>query len=331
MPTDVELAFSAIKGKRDRYDYLWNMYDGQHPLVYSASRLSEIFRNIDANFSENWCAVVVDSVIDRINIERFTVGDNEDAGERLVRLMLDTGLHLDAYDAHLCTLVTGEAAILIGVDDDGQVEAYYNDSRMIHVQYDPSRPRVMLFAAKLWDDRDELGNNIWRLTLYYPDRFEYHVAQKKEMPTNGRAFVLAEIATNEYSRIPVFHFTRERRNLSSELQNVINPQNQLNKILADMMVAAEFGAFRQRYLISQVESKTPLKNMPGLVWDIPAGDGVGQPTQVGELSATELGNYIQALDRGANVIAAISRTPKHYFSRQAACHPVNHSRQWSRH
>lgn len=313
MPSDLEIAFNCIKAKRPRYDMFWNFYEGNHPLVYAASRLQEIFRHIDAHFSENWCSVVVDSVLERVRIESFNVNDEEAMNERLNRLWLDTGLILDSYDAHLCALVTGEAAIMVGLDDDGNVEAYYNDSRLIHVQYDPEHPRVMQFAAKLWDDRDEYGKRVWYLTLYYPDRFEQHSVQKEELPDNARGFTSVDSMPNPYGLIPLFHFTTDRRAMVSELQNVINPQNQLNKILADMMVAAEFGAFKQRYIISQVETKTPLKNKPGLVWDIQAGDGVGQPTQVGELSETELGNYLAALDRGANVIAAISRTPKHYF------------------
>lgn len=313
MTSDLEIAYKAIKAKRLRYDLLWAYYDGQHPLVYSASRLREIFKNLDAHFSENWCAVVVDTPLDRIHIERFSVTGQDTVTDSLARLWMDTGLALDAYDAHLCALVTGEAAIVAGLDEDGNVEAYYNDSRLIHVQYDPERPHVVRFAAKLWDDRDENGDDYWQMTLYYPDHFEYYIARKKELPVNARAFELAGSETNIYGVIPLFHLTRERRALSSELQNVINPQDQLNKLLSDMMVAAEFGAYKQRYLISQASPKAPLKNSPGMVWDIPASDGQGQPTSVGELNATELGNYIAALDRCANVIAAISRTPKHYF------------------
>jgi hypothetical protein len=313
MPSDLELAFDTIKAKRPRYDLLFSYYDGAHPLVYSASRLREIFRHIDASFTENWCAVVVNSVIERIHIDRFTVAGNDAAGERLARIWLDTGLALDSYDAHLCALVTGEAAIVVGRDPNGNIEAYYNDSRLIHVQYDSARPRVVRFAAKLWDETDEEGKRVWRMTLYYPDRLEHYFARKDEMPDNGRGFTLEYSEPNEFGVIPIFHLTRERRALSSELQNVIAPQNQLNKLLADMMVAAEFGAFKQRYLISQADTKEPLKNSPGLVWSIPASDGQGQNTEVGELTATDLDNYIAALDRSANVIAAISRTPKHYF------------------
>jgi hypothetical protein len=309
MPTDVELAFNCIKAKRDRYNRLWDYYDGDHPLIYTASRLKEIFEKIDASFSENWCAVVVDSVLERIQLERFSVAGNDAAGQRLAELWLETELAQDSYDAHLCALVTGESAIIAGRDEDGAIEAYYNDSRLVHVEYEKARPRVKRFAAKLWQDTDA-----WRMTMYYPDRLEYWFARSKEMPENGKAFVLDDQAPNEFAPIiPAFHIVRERRAIQSELKNILNPQAQLNKLLADMMVAGEFGAFPQRYIISQSDSKTPLKNAPNLVWNIPASDGLGQATSVGELTSVQLANYIGAIDRAANVIAAISRTPKHYF------------------
>ncbi len=75
MATDVELAYAYLAGRQERYDLLWRYYDGDHPLVYNASKLRDIFANIDATFNENWSAVVVNTVLDRIGIERFQVGD----------------------------------------------------------------------------------------------------------------------------------------------------------------------------------------------------------------------------------------------------------------
>ena len=67
MPTDLELAYKALSDKQLAYDRLWSYYDGDQPLVYSAQRLKELFRDISARFTENWCQVVVDSVLDRLN------------------------------------------------------------------------------------------------------------------------------------------------------------------------------------------------------------------------------------------------------------------------
>jgi len=110
----------------------------------------------------------------------------------------------------------------------------------------------------------------------------------------------------------VFHLMRNRRSGDGELANVIQPQDAINKLFADMMVAAEFGAMKQRWIISSMDQGA-LKNAPNEIWQLSAGDGLGQQTSVGQFEATELANYLQAIDKLANVIAVITRTPKHYF------------------
>jgi len=314
MATDLELAYAYLVGKQERYNLLFRYYDGDHPLVYNASKLREIFRGIDATFNENWSAVVVNTVLDRIAIERFQIGDgrNDAASDALLALWRDTGLDLDAYDAHLCALVTGEAFIVCGEDEAGQPEAYFNDSRLCHMVYDEARPHVPRFAAKWWEETQ--GNSVvTHLTLYYPDRFEYYLTPHPRAEiSSAAAFVPATppTAPNPYGEIPVYHLRRERRAIVSELADIIAPQAQLNKVLADMMIAAEFGAYRQRYIISQMATGAKLKNAPNEIWDLPASDGEGQPTTVGEFGATDLGNYLAAIERSANVIATISGIPK---------------------
>jgi hypothetical protein len=77
--SDLERAFNALSGKQVAYSLLWDYYDGDHPLVYSTSRLRDVFKGINARFTQNWCAVVIDAMLDRINLLRFVVEGNEQA------------------------------------------------------------------------------------------------------------------------------------------------------------------------------------------------------------------------------------------------------------
>lgn len=315
MATDLERAYKALNAKTNTYKTLWQYYDGDHPLVYTNKRLEEIFAGLDAKFIENWCAVVVDSIADRVILSGFTAGD-DGTTQKLDALWDSVELNLEADDAHLCTFVTGEAFLIVWPDEDNQIQAYYNDSRLCHVFYDAENPRKKSFATKWWDD----VNGYRRLTLYYPDRLEYYVSNKKaENISSAKAFQLDEkmpTAENPYKEIPVFHFRTERRTIKSELDNAIPLQNGINKLLLDMMVAAEYGAFRQKWVISNAQNLGKLKNAPNEIWDLPSGDGVGQQTQVGEFSATDLSNYLEAIDKLAQAIGIITRTPKHYFFAQ---------------
>jgi len=315
MASDLELAFAALQAKQNEYSTLWNYYDGNHPLVYSSKRLREVFRNLDVKFVENWCAVVIDAAFERLNLARFSVAGNDQAADALNRMFVETELNLDSDDAHLAMLVTGEAFVIAWHGDDGPVEAFYNDPRLCHIQYDAENPRRKSWAAKWWAADD--GH--YRLTLYYPDRLEYYVTYKPvKTLDNFRVFVSDDppMADNPFGVVPVFHLRGSRRRVTGELGNVIYIQDAINKLFADMMVAAEFGAFKQRWIISNAAT-AKLKNAPWEIWDLPAGDGQGQQTQVGEFSETNLGLYLDAMNRLASSIAIITRTPKHYFYGQA--------------
>jgi hypothetical protein len=95
----------------------------------------------------------------------------------------------------------------------------------------------------------------------------------------------------------------------SDLANAIAPQNAINVLLSDMMVSAEFGAFKQKYIISNAEFENGrLKSAPDEVWQIPDLDA-----KVGEFSVTELRNYIEAIDKYAISLSVIERIPKYYL------------------
>lgn len=343
--SDLDLAVATLLAKTKYYTTYFDYYEGRQPLVYSRQRLREIFREIDARFSQNWCAVVIDSVLERIQLQRITVADNEAQTAQLDGLLSASSLLLEADDTHLAALVTGEGYVIVWPDEEtNRPEAYYNDPRNVHVFYEGDRPRVKRFACKWW-----IGDDNYRyLTLYYPDRLEYYRSRKAVRSlsrgtigagsdvSSAKAFEEPAIAGNPYGTIPVFHFRRDRRLVSSELQNVIEPQDAVNKLLADMMVAAEFGAFKQRWAITNADT-SQLRNAPNIIWGIPPEDGEGQPASVGEFGITPLDNYIKAVDKWTTAIAIISRTPKHYFFGQggdpsgealiAMESPLNHKAQ----
>jgi hypothetical protein len=316
MATDLEMAYAALTAKKERYDLLFGYYDGAQPLIYSSERLYDVFKNINAKFRQNWCAVVVDAVLERLNLMQFVVAENDEATEMLNRRWAITEMSLDSDDAHLAALVTGEAYIIAWREDGEETEAFYNDPRTCHIFYEADNPRKPRFGCKWWQ-----GEDMHRyLTLYYPDRLEYYRSRndEKNAPVqSAAAFEPAEVpsAPNPWG-FPIFHIRRERRVVKSELTNILEMQDAINKLLADMMVAGEYAAFPQRYIISQLDVRNKMKNAPDEIWAFPAGDNESQPTSVGQFSVVTLDNYLSAIEQIVNSVAVISRTPKHYFLSQ---------------
>lgn len=319
---DLQKAYTVLAGKLGFYNTLWDYYDGDQPLMYTAKRMQDMFDKLElSKFVENWCAVVVDSANDKINLSSILVKDAT-ANNLLTETWEELEAGLEASDCHEAALVIGESYLIIwpDPDNDKKAEMYYNDPRLVHVFYEPSNPRKKKYGAKWYVD----STNHIRITLYYPGELQYFRSRKTAdnvdsykdfQPYNPREEEGGDTAANPYGEVPIFHFRLERRKVKGDLTNAIPGQNAINKLVTDMMVAAEYGAFKQRWIISNADTSA-LENAPNIIWEMAAGDGSGQQTQVGEFTATELKNYIEAIDHCATSLAIISRTPKHYLMQQ---------------
>jgi len=322
--TDIERAFDALAEKKPRYDLLFNYYDGHQPLVYSTEHLSDLFRKIEARWVQNWCAVVVDSALERLTLKGFEVdekaGGTKAASDKLTALGVQTDLEIEAYDAHKDALVCGEGFILAWPDQEtGAFDLYANDPRLVHCFYEAERPKVMEYAAKWWR-----VTGATMMNLYYPERIEHWIGPKN--PRSGKSFVPYERSLDEtggeaaaeptednpHDRIPVFHLRTSRRGPGGDLRKVVTAQDAVNKLLADMMVASEFGSFPQRYVITEQDT-SKLKIAPGQLWGFLPAEGDQQPVSVGSFASVGLDSYLGAMDKLAASIAIVSRTPKHYF------------------
>jgi hypothetical protein len=329
--TDIERAYDALAGKKGRYDLLYAYYEGNQPLVYSTEHLSDLFRKIEARWVQNWCAVVVDAALERLTLKGFSVdesaGGSKAASDKLTELGTACDLEIEAYDAHKDALITGEGFLLAWPDEEGGFDLYANDPRLVHCFYEPDRPKVMEFACKWWRVPGATMMN-----LYYPDRIEHWIGPKS--PRNGRSFIpydrivgdpdlevavgqdIPAVEDNPHDRIPVFHLQTSRRGPGGELRKILTSQDAVNKLLADMMVASEFGSFPQRYVISEQDT-SKLKIAPGQLWSFQPSDEGVQPTSAGSFPTVDVNQYLGAMDKLAASIAIVSRTPKHYFFGQA--------------
>jgi hypothetical protein len=310
--TDLQRAYLALAKKGLKYSDLWAYYEGRQPLRYANPALRSRFANLVEHFTANWCAVVVDSLLDRLDLAGLSHED-ETLSEALSTAWDQGAMALEAEDVHKALAVCGEGFLMADTDSEGGVSLFANPPEICHLFYQGDDPRAKAWAAKWW--LDELEGRRY-LSLYYPDRYEHYVSKGKAEDVQGyEAFVPTDegqVANPFAPLLPVFHFRRDRRSTLGELANVVDLQDGFNKLLADMMMAAEYGAFKQRYIISNGDTAS-LRNAPNAIWEIPAGESGEQPSSVGQFEATDLANFTSAMDFLANKVAVITRTPKHYL------------------
>jgi hypothetical protein len=305
---DLGRGVKAIDAKGPGYAKLERYLDGDHPLVYMASRLKEIFPQLDARFSLNFCEVVAGALLERINLRGFKAADTTTTTE-LAALWEDRHLGVECDLVHEAAVTTGEAFVIVWPDATGKPEIFAQQSGACHVAYDDEHPTLRAWAVKRWFSE---ALDRWRVQLYYPDHIEAYQSTGKDLPsaTSGYAFMFEE--RNPFGIVPVFHFKVHGRKAKSDLRSVVPVQDMINKLCADMMVSSEFGSFKQRWKIGGAQADG-LQNGPDVVWDLPGAREGEQPVGVGEFSAADLAQFLAAIDKFAGYVAAITRTPLHYF------------------
>ena len=296
---DVKRAYDALKKKAAPYKEMMDYYEGNQPLKYSSERLREAFENCTAKFVQNWCAVVVDSALDRLVFKGWDVSRDE-ANKRIDAFFQENNIDEIAGDIHKDALITDEGFVIFDKIDNATVP-FRNDPRLVHVFYDKLNPRKKQLAAKWWVDEKKTY-----LNLYYEDKIEKYVSNKE--PESEKAFAFLEEIDNPFNKIPVVHF----RSGQPQLVNLITIQDAVNKTFSDMMVVGEFNTFQQRYVVTNANIDN-LKNNPRTTWQIPKGDSTEENTQAGTFDPADMGQFLTTIDKLANSIAIISRTPKHYF------------------
>jgi len=273
--------------------------------MYTHERLREVFDKSSVKFIQNWCAVVIDTALDRIVFKGW------DNPAMAMNMTLDefynqAKLALISRKVHQDALVTGNGFMMLD-EVDGQLKAFYNSPDQVVVIYETENPLEKAFGAKIYYD-DEEGYTY--CNLYYPEVIQRYSYRGK--PQQVSDFVFEEEYSNPFGRVPIIHFKAD-----SDLINVIPIQDAINKTFSDMMVVAEFNAFRQRWMVTNADISS-LKASPQSIMRIPKGAGDEEGTQIGEFEAADLSMYLDTIDKLTNSIAVISRTPKHYFMNTGA-------------
>ena len=307
--SDLDLALKSIKNKTPLYTQLYSYLEGNPRLKYSTERLTRAFGNSLTYFAQSWGSIVINAVLDRLVLKGFN-STNATANNMLDDLFSRLGMNLDAQDVHEAIQVTGEAFLIVDLFD-GQPEIYFNDPRLCEVFYDSDRPKIKKLAAKKWTGND---GKVY-VSLYYPDRIEKYVS---DTGNTTKSFTLVETVANEFGEIPVFHFRDSRRIIQGEFdKSTISLLDAVNKLFSDLMVAAEFEAFKMRVFISQSDPGNIQVGPDMKLW-LPANEGTGQSTQVVELGGSNLQNFLDPIENLASTLAVTTRTPKTYFANSGA-------------
>lgn len=297
---DLKILLNKLNGQARKARHYRNYYIGDQPLTYSHERLKNVFKRSQVNFVQNWCSVVIDTTLDRLDLRGFD-NPTKAINDTLDSFWNDQYMGDISRKVHKDAILTGNAYIMLDLVN-GETRAYYNPPENVYLEYMDDDPNEKRVGIKLYySERDDTS----RLYLYYPDRIERYEAEGNTSTASN--FKLLDEGAHGFDYIPIIQFTAQ-----PELTNVIPLQDAINKTFSDMMVVAEFGAFPQRWMITNADISS-LTASPQSIMRIPKGATDEEGTSVGEFGTANLGMYLETIDKLTNSIAIISRTPKHYF------------------
>jgi hypothetical protein len=326
MIEDIRLALDYIITRREGYNRAETYYEGTQPEVFLNQRWFKLFKSGQKDFRFNFSKTVVDSVLNRLEIDQIETNSAQ-ADEYMASILEQTDLKIDMNEIHRNALIYGDAYAIVWPDDTGTLAIDYNSPLTTVVIYDQENPRKKLYAAKMWQHATYDVKKI-KLNLYYADRIEkyegYGEIENIGFP-QGENYTLLETIPNPWGEVPVFHFRTHKPYGRPEHADAFGPQDAINKLINTHMLTVDYQGAPQRYALSNGgstaelddfseddtarENIAALKNGPGELWYLQGVNSVGQ------FPAADPDIFTKPVVEFVNQMAAITGTPSHYFLR----------------
>ncbi len=326
-------------------------YAGKQPLAFASEKFRDAFGDRFPVFTSNFCSLVVDGTAERLEVAGFRFADkggDKDVWELWQANEMDAASQL----AHQEALIKGAAYALVEPVVEGFPVITIEDAAEAIVEVDPRRPRNRLAGLKAWTDSD--GH--LQVYLYLPDFiFKYRSERPTTQPAYGwpprgateltplgewTSVQVAQLqplevagedwpAVNQLGVVPLVELpNRPRLGVygQSEIEPIQSNQDAVNKYRCDALIASEFAAFPQRYLLNYEpeldedtkQPKEPFRAAIDRMWLVPPQDaleegGTAPDLKIGQFPAASLEPYSQMIGLEVGHMSAISRLPYHYL------------------
>lgn len=280
--------------------------------------------------SENWAGMIVSAPAERLRITGMRFNGQVDDGtseDGPWAIYQANGLDAKSDLVTLDALISGRAPIMVVADASSPVGVSIvpQDPRQTIVMYEPGRwaPSGERAAAlKTWVDVEGFAY----AEVMTPGKLmrgkskqsftQIMGAQSTWSQPTGWDFDVEEVGPAVVPVIEVCANARTNRPGRSEMAPHVKALQAINLLGFDLLLAAEFAAYRQRWVTgleleddAEGNPKKPFKSGVDRLF-------VGEDKEVefGEFGESDLTNYIKAIEYKVGALAARSKTPAHYVA-----------------
>ena len=314
--------YKRLAVQRASFDLFDAYYRGDHPLPWLAPQARDEFRRILRMTRSNYMGLVCDATAERLQVEGFRLGDAEGGDDDTWRIWQANGLDTYSDQALLEALIGGTSFLLVEPNDDTP-NIYVEHSTQAVVEYVPGTNRRERAAGlKVWDD-DWTGDV--HATLYLPGglfKFRTRRPPSGVLPDSPE-WLPREVPGEEWGVenplgvVPLVELPNNPRLLTggvSELADVVDVQDRINKTIADRLITQDFGAFPQKWAVAWPDEDDEGEPTPPI--DVGRNRMVTTSvaeTKFGQWDAADLDPYSNAKKEDVKDIASRTRTPAQYL------------------
>lgn len=321
----VERLNRQLDAKQKSIRTLNDYYEGDHPLSSIPPRVPDearqAFRSWMRQNRANWMGLVVESVAERLEVQGIRYGDDQAADADAWAIWqandFDSGSESVITDA----LITGESYVTVEPNDDDPTtpHLWVEDPAQVIVACDPARPRLRRASFKKWLDDSGFVFAVLQLPDVVVKLRSERAVKDATQATRIRWVPRGDEAEfgNPFGQVSVVPFrNRARRNLGrSEIADVLDTQDRINREIFLRMIALEYAAFRQRAasglpLLTDDDGKPKMPFTPSMVelWV-----SENPETNWHEFGQTDVSGYIKSVESDIQHIAAETKTPPQYL------------------
>ncbi|MFJ8384728.1 phage portal protein [Streptomyces sp. NPDC094438] len=279
-------------------------YEGnQATMPFSQAIYNTAFGDTFRSWSDNFCALIVDAVNERMTVTGFRMTKDPDADEDAQQIWQRNQMDVQSSAAHLDAMIHGESYAIVWAGVDGEPVISCESAEHVVVQYTPGSRTELDAAAKFFTD--DWGRQY--VTLWTPEYIYTSVANGLDWLEPVRAPHLLGVVPV----VPISNRARLTGTAQSDLKAIIPLQDAINKTITDALVASEMAAFPARFVtgleIAEDADGNPIEPFRVAIDKVLQAEDPN--AKFGQFAAADLSNYSTLVDLLTKHLASIARLP----------------------
>jgi hypothetical protein len=319
-----------------RFDDYYRGHQGK--LRYASSEFADHFKSRYGTFSDNWCGVVADAPVERLEVVGFRLRDEAKPDEDLWRVWRDNDADFYSDQAFLDATISKRAFMMVWGNpaDETTPRITWEHPAQAIIDYDPETHQRRS-GLKCWvDDTTEYATLMTPTRIWKWQRSRFQGPQTE----SGLLVVGAESGwtprevgdepwplKNPLGVVPMVELPNRPRLIGeplSDIAGVVAMQDATNLFWSYLFSAADFSSFPARVITGAERPKIPILNDQGqVVGERPVPlekfrqDRIlwleDPNAKIAEWQAANLASYGEVIEMCVSHTAAQSRTPPHYL------------------